>query len=343
MRRCTLCCGGLGLALLAIAPVVEAQPGSPGTQQPAAEPAAAEELFNQGLEAMLAERYAEGCPKLEQSFHLDPLPGAEFTLAECLAKWGKIGSALGHYQAFVRRASALPAAQRVGQAQRLGVAKTQVKALQPKVPVLVLKLPAEAPVGTVVKLDGATVDQLEAPQPVDPGEHRLLVELPSGELRAQTATVAEAERREVTLELPAGASLHPEPEPESGGLGPVRISALVVGGLGVASLVVFGVTGGLALGQKSTVQDNCNDHRCNHDGKLAADRGQTYAAASTATLVIGIAAVAAGVVLWLVAPPEPEKSAAPTDEQALGSTVRLTSPGVADDPGAITLGIQWNL
>ena len=118
-------------------------------------------------------------------------------------------------------------------------------------------------------------------------------------------------------------------------------------GVGLASLVVFAVTGGLAVGQKSIIKDNCTEHVCNHDGKVAADRGQAYAAASTATLVIGLVAVVAGLVMVVEAPDEQAPDAAPPSQVSArslspGGGVRWSSPAVVDDPGAVTLGVEWS-
>lgn len=311
----------------------------------AGEPAEADALFNQGLDLMMQERYGEACPLLKRSYEADPQPGAEFTLAECYAKAGKVASALTRYQAFLATVEKLPPQERFRQLERVKVAKQQVKELEPRVASVQLKLPEGAPVGTTVRLDEVTVDQLEARQSVDPGDHRVVVEDPTGARQEQRFTVAEGQQQDVLLELPTAG---PAAEEAGDGLGPTRTAALVVGGVGVASLVVFGITGGLAIGDASTVDDNCADGRCNAEGKQAADRGLVLGNVATATLVIGLAAVATGVILWVVgpddgsaSPSEPSEGEEPQEELEWAS-VRLTSPGLAGDPTAVTLGLRWD-
>ena len=335
MVRRTFVATGLAAALLCVRAAA------------AGEPTEAETLFDQGLDLMMEERYGEACPLLKRSFEADPQPGAEFTLAECYAKAGKIASALARYQAFLVTVEKLPPAERFRQAERAKVAKQQAKELEPRVASVQLKLPEGAPVGTTVKLDDVTVDQLDARQSVDPGEHRVLVEDPTGARKEQSFTVAEGAKEEVLLELPSAAP--PAEESGGGGLGPMRTAALVVGGVGVASLVVFGITGGLALGEASTVDDNCTDGRCNAEGKEAADQGLLLGNVATATLVIGLAAVATGIILWVVAPDdgsapasEPADEEEPKQEELEWASVRVTSPGLAGDPTAVTLGLRWD-
>ncbi len=61
----------VALALCALAMPARAKPSSD-----------AEALFESGLREMRAGNYALGCPRLAESYQLEPLAGALFTLAE---------------------------------------------------------------------------------------------------------------------------------------------------------------------------------------------------------------------------------------------------------------------
>src|SRR5260370_26599246 len=76
--------------------------------------AEADTLFRSGLEEMRAGRYEVACPMLAKSYQLDPLPGALFTEADCEAAWGKVATAIEHYQAFVNSLTTMPADRRGG-------------------------------------------------------------------------------------------------------------------------------------------------------------------------------------------------------------------------------------
>ena len=86
---------------------------------------------------------------------------------------------------------------------------------------------------------------------------------------------------------------------------------MVAGGVGLAALVVGGVTGGLTFAKKSTVDQHCQGTTCDHDGKAAADSGKTFALVSTISIGVGVASIGAAVVLWFTAP-HPAKPAALT-------------------------------
>ncbi len=58
----------------------------------------------------------------------------------------------------------------------------------------------------------------------------------------------------------------------------------------------------IVVSAKSTVSANCVDLDCNHDGKLAADRGKTMALVSTIGFGVGLAGLVTGTVLLLTVP-----------------------------------------
>src|SRR6185436_7693284 len=84
-------------------------------------PAEADALFKAGLEQMRAGRYETACPMLAKSYQLDPLPGALFTEADCEAAWGKVATAIEHYQAFVNALTVMAADRRAKFDERRGL------------------------------------------------------------------------------------------------------------------------------------------------------------------------------------------------------------------------------
>jgi hypothetical protein len=191
--------------------------------------------------------------------------------------------------------------------------------------------------------------------PVDPGEHVLTIEVPGRPPVTQKITLQKGEKKRVELSLdalkkaqpqattaaqapkatpaadgaPKSTAAQPVPEPEpvatrleaaprkEGGTGAGRtIGIFTAGGVGIAGLAVGGITGGLALGKKSIVDEHCEDTRCDHEGKLAADSGRTLSIVSTVAFGVGIAGVATATILWLVRPSDKKATQAKQTIQA---------------------------
>src|SRR4051812_4594743 len=96
--------------------------------QAAADPAAAQALFDEAMALMKADKFAEACPKLEASLRLDPAMGTEFNLAGCLERQGQLAKAWAH---FVNVADAARAAK---QHEREKGARQRAQALEPRLP-----------------------------------------------------------------------------------------------------------------------------------------------------------------------------------------------------------------
>jgi hypothetical protein len=305
--------------------------------------AGAKALFESGLADMMAGRYEEGCPALAESYRLSSLPGAVFTLAECEAKWGKLASAQRHYQEYLERYVKLSPADRKRQAERKQIATDQIEALEGTIPRLTILLPAGAPQPKAITRDGASfpLSSIGTALPVDPGEHHIVVEWQGGTKKEHVRRIESGTRAELLLEPPARSDL-------TGGRGAtrgdadaapgedpgqdVRVAGYVVLAIGLASLAAGGITGGVAMSTKTGIDDNCVGTVCTEEGKDAADTTQAFGNASTATFVIGGAALATGIILLLAAPSgDPEPAAADAAEPS--AAVRALRPWVAVTPG----------
>lgn len=273
-----------------------------------ADSGAAERLFEEGLEDMLAGRYATGCPALAESYRLDPLPGALFTLAECENKWGKLARALGRYRDYVARFDQMTPERQAQQGERVDVARAQITALEARVPRLRLRVAGALPVGAVVRLDGEIVSEarLERAIEVDPGVRIVELQVGAEPPSRQEIAMAEGEAREVTLATssdPAGPRTHTS-------------AATVAGwsllGFGAAGIVVGTATGLVTLGHKGTIDDACVERRCTQAGLDAANAADVTGAVSTASFAVGAAAlVAGGLLIWLGGDDDLQVGAAP--------------------------------
>jgi hypothetical protein len=310
-------------ALLALS-VLAAPAGQARAQS--RDPVMAQALFDEAKKLVEAGRVAEACPKFLASFRLDPKPGGAFNLGDCYERTGQTASAWARYL------EAASLAEQAKQAERAAYARDAARALEPKLARLTIAVP-KGVAGLEVKRDGAVIDPAAwgTAVPVDPGRHTIeaaapgkaplsfsidvaagnagaRVEIP--DLLERSNDVAPPPPPAPVVKAPPFPSPPPAPEPAAPGPSKRRAAAFVTGGLGVASLVAGAITGGLAIGKKSTIVANCgpNDGHpsdpsaCNQTGVTAGNALKALAAASTATFVVGVVGVGVGVALFVTEP-----------------------------------------
>lgn len=287
-------------------------------------------LFDRGVAEMEAGRFDTGCPALAESHRVDPRPGTLFTLAECESSWGKVASAVAHYEDYMALVTRLPSDQQARHRERVETARTTVARLKPTVPTLAVSLPSSAPDGTTVTrgrvvLQGAS---LGLALPVDPGEHVIVTRVPGRPDHEQKVSVALGEAKRIQTELPPAAAppaTAPEPPapteagPTGGGVPTVetrssggasrRAWGWTAGGVGAAGLVVGAVTGILVLGKKGTVSDECDGAACSKEGLEAASSGKRLATVSTVGFGVGLAGLGVGAFLLLTGSPSSTEDA----------------------------------
>lgn len=284
---------GWSVLALALAPrAAAAQPASDSA-------AAAEKLFREGRDALVAGRLDEACPKLAESHRLDPGVGTLLNLGDCYVRANKVASAWATYN------EAETLARRQGQRERASFAAARAEELLSRLPYLTIRLTAP-PKDATVKRDGAIVGAaaLATAIPVDPGAHVVEVSAPGYRPRRETVTVAAGERRE--LLVPALAALPaptpPPPPPEAKG-SPLRTAGWITAGTGAAVAVTGLVVGGFAKLKNDDARENhCSAVDCEAEGVDAIRSAKTLADVSTVLVVSGGVVAAGGLVLVLVAP-----------------------------------------
>jgi hypothetical protein len=272
----------------------------------------AKALFEEGLKQMESKSYDAACPAFEKSQKLDPRPGTLFTLAECESQRGHLAAAYQRYGEYLQVYATLPRDKQAKQGTRQKEARSKQGELEKVIAQLTLKLPADAPADTVVTNDGATLSASEIGSPVlvDPGAHVLTTQAPGGPVAEQRITLEKGEKRSIDLEVkrPAPASTDapppPPPPPAAPGTSGRRIATFAAGGVGLAGLVVGGITGGLMISKADVVHANCKDggggvELCNKTGAAAGNDAKVLGAVATAGLVVGALGVGVGVVLFV--------------------------------------------
>jgi tetratricopeptide (TPR) repeat protein len=272
----------------------------------------ADDLFDQGQKAMKQKEYAEACEAFEESDKLDPGIGVKLNAARCYEEWGKLARA---YQWYV---DALKLAEKAGD-KRGDKVKEILAGLDQEVPKLLITVPPNSDLeGGAIMLDGRPLDSklLGSEFRVDPGPHELEWHV-GGEKKTKTLAFERGASREVTIELdpaPVPVSgdgttqtpIEPVKDPEVEKVGQTRklISFVLVG----AGAVALGVSGALTLDARGTYKDALAEHcggstnMCTPEGLDITHSARSRANAATGVAIFGLAAVGAGIALYLTAP-----------------------------------------
>lgn len=334
-----------------------------------AQAAAAEKLFYEGRQLMDQKKYAEACPKLEQSLKLDDGIGTRFNLANCNEQRGLLASAYNGFTEVAAQAKA------VGQTEREQIARKRASALESKVPKLVIDVDPVHDPSLEIRRDDVAVPAASwgAPQPVDAGSHTVRAAA-NGRTPWETTVTLEVGKtthvavpREMTAAI---AIVPPAPAPSTGAApltpldeptttpplpledfpAPVvegrgktqRTIGYVIGGAGLVSLGVGGVFGLRSLGKKNDSNDHCSGNDCDADGvslrRDAIDAGNV----ATATSIAGATALVTGLVLVLTAPKDRKLSPSVGTPRAPDRNVAKASvrPAWQLVPGGGSLGVE---
>lgn len=284
----------------------------------------AEDLYRRGLTAFEAQDYVNACPALMESYHIDPLPGALFTVATCELKAGKIATAFRRFGEFINLINSLAPAQQQQQSTRRAVAEQQRRDLSMDLPYIRIAWQGASPSDVQIYLNGTLLppESIGIEFAVDPGEQVVEQRRAGRALSTQRVVIAKGERKAVTLVVQ---DLAP---PQRIPTGPIRqpvttshALAYSIAGVGIVGLTLGSVTGVLAVHEKGIVNDECKGTICSARGKRAADFGKADGLVSTVGFGVGIAGLAISTVM-LLRPSRPASSAADYRLPALAVTPR---------------------
>jgi hypothetical protein len=254
----------------------------------------AEQLFSDGVRLMREDKCPEAIGKFVRSLELDPGAGTLVNLATCYARVGRTASAWKTYQ------KAAGAADKEGNAELKAQALKALGILEPQLVKLSVSVPERVKPVTV-RVNGEVVD-VAAPLPIDPGPSVVEAQADGRETWRQTVN-AEAKGATIVVQVPEpAAAVVAAPPTEAHGWGTSQKVAIVVGGVGVVSLLVGTAFGLSAISTYGDSNDYCIGDHCNQRGSDLRNTAATRADVSTVTIGLGAAAVAAGVIVWFTAP-----------------------------------------
>jgi hypothetical protein len=291
---------GVALALFCALPM-PARAEQPQALTPAAQEA--QQLFTEGRDALKKGDLARALDLFRKSQERYPAPGTLLNLANVEEQLGKVASAAQH--------SRLALEQLAADDERTALAKEAVERLGPKVPMLRVERAAGAPPDMRVKLgeEAVAASSIGVELPLDPGTYTVATSAPGHEPRRYEVKLSLGAH--TTLVVDAGAKLPPPaPPPPMPRRSVVQTAGFTLGGVGLAGIGMGAVTGVLAVLKKGEAASLCPEPaRCNGQGLEVASAGRTFAAVSTASFIVGLAGLGAGVTMVILGRDRPAAAA----------------------------------
>jgi hypothetical protein len=271
----------------------------------------ARQLLDDGDALVEQNDFAQALAKYEAAHAIMGVPTTGIEVSRTLARLGRLVAARQSAQAVVALPSQpnepTPFVEARAEAAKL------VKDLAGRIPSLQVTfegLPEGS--GARVFVDGnevATRD-LTGPFPIDPGKHR--VEARAGnQTKDASVELTEGEQKTLTLRFEETSSARPSQtngKKPSGGSGK-RTAGYVVGGIGVAGLVVAGVTGVIIVSRHGKIKDDCPNEQCNDEGFDLVEKNRSLLVVNAIAWGVGVVGTGVGAYLILSSKPDSETSA----------------------------------
>jgi len=292
------------------APPSAAKPGdakpTPAGQPSPEELAAARELWARGLELEKAKNWAGALATFEKVGKVRMTPQVRYHVGLASEQLGKLVDALNAYQLAVQEA-------RLAGDKGRDVsehAPARIEVLRGRVAKIRLHIVGRLRTSTLL-LDGKKLSSalLEQDIPVDPGKH--LVEVRRGDTVVEKSALELEEGSSESIDLrvqdpepPPASSRPPNARTPDVEAKPVLWPAYLTGGAGIAMLAAGGVFWALREDTIATIRESCvgPDTECDLGLRSEEDLGRGFTTAGRVLFGVGGAALAAGVVLWLVPP-----------------------------------------
>ncbi|MCP4751050.1 MAG: tetratricopeptide repeat protein [Proteobacteria bacterium] len=256
------------------------------------------ELFDEG-------KYTEAAIAFQRAYELRPSFKILYNIGQVENENGEYARALDAYTRYLKEGNEEIPADRKAQIEK------EIERLKSLVGTIQV---VGADENAVLMVDGRrlAVAPFEEPVMVKLGEHEVLVKSSGREVFREIMRVAGGQELIVEVEVlttpvPA-AEAQPASTPvtdTSPGSRGLKIAGVITLALGGAAAIGAGVTGGLALGKKNELKDNCpqndgGENICPPDQSKQLETARTMATLSTITTVVAGVAITTGVILLVV-------------------------------------------
>lgn len=302
------------VAVMALGLVISSR----ASAQDAGDATKADETFQAGHQLLKDGKFADACPKFEESQRADPASGTLLALAYCQELSGLLASACSNYRA------AADLAAKEGQTERQKAATQRAEALAKRVSTITVQVPAEMSQqpGLQIRRDGIALERTayNVAIPLNGGTHAIEVTAPGFERWAGVVTLQnEADHKTLALPIleressafttisgPRRASQPPAPAAATQVANSVRVmrQASLALGIGSAVGVGLGVTFGIAAKSRNDASNrdgHCDATGCDVYGSERRSAALDAAVVSTWSFVAAGALGAGALVLYFSA------------------------------------------
>ncbi len=268
--------------------------------------AAARKLGEEAIALFEKKQYAEALEKFNLAEQLVPAPTLGLRAARCLVQLGRFVEASERYLEVTRLEvprTQMTSAFRKAQTDAL----IEREDLVPLIPTLTINVTGPVGSGITVLVDGEQIPTALVGQKrlIDPGVHEVEVRRKDTSVKKKLDVVV---KRNETMELklpPLPDAKGPEPDPV------YRALAWTGIGLGASGMIVFAVSGAIAVSKERELIDKCPERRCAPDFHGESDSYDVARYATTTGLVMGVVGLGVGIPLLIVRPMrKPNKEAA---------------------------------
>ena len=285
-------------------------------QQPAA-PAAGEandsvgqarQHFMRGVKLYEEDDFRSALIEFNRAYELAPNWGVLYNIGQSYYQLRDYANGLRTLERYSREGGAQIAPDRRAQIEK------EMAELRGRVAHVTLTANAE---GAEITLDDASLGKTPLAEPalIGTGRHKLSIVKPGYVPLTKMVDIAGGDRLTIALDLtelpregeqnPAAAATVAET--------PSHTPAYVVGGIGVAGIVVGSIFGILAIGNKSSLNGECDAAKhCTAGSQSDIDSFTRNSTISTVGFSVGLVGLAAGTILFLTERPKTEPTPAPT-------------------------------
>ncbi|HEY2514085.1 MAG TPA: PEGA domain-containing protein [Polyangiaceae bacterium] len=299
----------LAIALTTAPLAAQAQaPAPPGAEGGSDAVTQARQHFMRGVKLYEEDDFRSALIEFNRAYELAPNWGVLYNIGQSYYQLRDYANGLRTLERYAREGGAQIAPERRAQIDK------EMAELRGRVAHVTLTSNVE---GAEITLDDASIGRTPLAEPalIGTGRHKLSISRPGYVPVTKTVDIAGGDRLTIPLDL---AEVPREGEPGAAAQtaavveAPSHAPAFVVGGIGVAGVVVGAIFGGLAIGNKSSLNGECDAAKhCTASSQPDIDAFSRNTTISTVGFSVGLVGLAAGTIIFLTERPKTEPTPVP--------------------------------